>query len=423
MKLQRSNGRRGLRFEPLESRQVLSASLPTVDSTGFVEPVDSTMAVFDTAIDEGLAARDARLAISAIHLRVGDRSITINSLDQLIKMEVGDRLAVVGIDYRLAEGVEVSGKVAFEGYLNKLKGSKLRTDYSDGRFGRHEQDGQLPTGESSHGGLDGEWTMKAGTESVTLVLVRYDESGATVEDRVTLKTQVGTPDFVMSSRAIATSRGGQLVVGETARIYGLWANVGEGTYRNYAEVDVYHESDPSTIVWAGTLSRTLGGNQAVIGEFHNSASDEQFSKRWTPNQAGNYVLKFYADPEQSWDEVSEENNVTTIKVTVKEHSRWSDFARKHRTVEAPPMPVPQVLDAARTLVSGSVTHDEVTAADSTTPPQGAVADDLRLSSTPSSSERQDPQRATSPPRDSESASAEGLDLALAEWSGTAALAW
>jgi len=333
---QRTPRHRTLRLEPLEARQVLSGNPLACGSMDLNSGPDSAPAVEQSIIDTSLAARDQALAISAIHLRVGGEEVTIKSLDELVKINIGDKLEVVGIDYRLNSGEVISGKIAFEGYLNSLKDSKLVTDYSDGRFGRHEQQGQLAEGQTSHGGLEGGWEMQAGTESLTLVMVRYDASGNTVEDRVNIRTQVGTPDFAISPRVILRGGGAELTVGKQTKIYGTWANLGEGTFRNYAEVDIYHESDPTKIVWAGTLAKTLGAKQAVIGEFRNASSDEQFSKRWTPELAGNYIIKMYADPEQNWQESNEANNVTEMTVTVDAGKGKVRDALKHRAIAEQP---------------------------------------------------------------------------------------
>lgn len=327
---------RALRLEPLEARTVLAANPLAFGAMDLDGGADTTPAVEQSIVDTSLAARDQALAISAIHLRVGGEEITIKSLDELVKVDIGDKLEVIGIDYRLNSGVDVSGKIAFEGYLNSLKDSKLVTDYSDGRFGRHEQQGQLPEGHASHGGLEGGWEMQAGTESLTLVMVRYDANGHTVEDRVNIRTQVGTPDFAISPRVVVRGSGSELTVGKQTKIYGTWANLGEGTFRNYAEVDIYHESDPTKIVWAGTLSKTLGAKQAVIGEFRNANSDEQFSKRWTPELAGTYTIKMYADPEQNWEESNESNNVAEMKVTVDAGKGKIKDALKHRAIAEQP---------------------------------------------------------------------------------------
>ena len=167
-------------------------------------------------------------------------------------------------------------KIAFEGYLNKLRGSRVRTDYGNGRFGGHVQQGELAFGASSHPGLDGKWVMEAGTESFTLVMVRYGQDEVAVEDRLTIQTQVGTPDFVISPEIkIKGSRKG-VFAGRNVKIYGTWGNEGEGRYRSHAEVNIYHESDPDKIVWVGTLADVVGAEESDSGQFVNKVRPRWF---------------------------------------------------------------------------------------------------------------------------------------------------
>ncbi|MGI9429745.1 MAG: hypothetical protein ACR2NM_13875, partial [Bythopirellula sp.] len=194
-------GRR-LTCESLETRHMLSANLGNAPELVLPSQADVVPAMAQTVIDTSLGARDQALAISAVHLLIDGREVTLTSLDQPLAMEVGSSLQIVGIEYRLV-GDElfdepVDGRIAFEGYLNKLQGSRVRTDYSDGRFGGHVQEGELPFARSLHPGLSGTWNVEAGTESLTLVMVRYGADEIVVEDRITIRTQVGTPDFVVS---------------------------------------------------------------------------------------------------------------------------------------------------------------------------------------------------------------------------------
>ena len=365
---------RQLRVESLETRQMLSANSllyapADADSTAFEAPAQQRILE-----DSELGARDQKLAISAIHLLVGGEQVTVTSAAQVVEMNLGDSLEIVGIDYRLANGEILSGKIAFEGYLNKLDGSDLKTDYSDGRFGRHEQEGQIPGGNAKHSGLDGVWKMEAGTESLTLVLVRYGDDGSvTTEDRVTIRTQVGTPDFAMSSRILVRGEQGPVRAGDTTKIYGIWGNLGEGTYRNYAEVDIYHSSNPDKIVWSGALEKTLGGRQAVLGEFHNGP-DSKFSERWIPVESGVYVLKFYTDPEKSWNESSETNNDNAVKIKVLDAKHQTRSVGRH-VVDSAPADQAFIVTSAESDKS-IVRHNE------TAPEQSANWSELKLKEAP-----------------------------------------
>ena len=311
------------------------SSLPSVP--------DADIAVVRSIVDNSLGARDQSLAISAIHVLIDGREVTLKSLDRPLEMKVGSSLQIVGVEYRLNGDEGVSGKIAFEGYLNKLHGRRTRTDYRDGRFGGHVQDGKLESGRSWHPGLDKAWEMQAGTESLTLVMVRYSEDGAKVEDRITVRTQVGTPDFVVNPEIKIKGSSKGVVVGKRVKIYGAWGNQGEGRYRSYAEVDIYHESDPNKIVWSGAIADVVGEGDFDKGQFVNKVKRDGFAKRWVPELGGTYVLKFYADPENQWSESSEDNNVVEVKLEVKDlrhQARGRDASHgfgfnHHSVVDAP----------------------------------------------------------------------------------------
>ncbi len=318
-------GGRKLRCETLEKREMLSANAGLTPALELTSVPDADIAVVRSIVDSSLGARDQSLAISAVHVLIDGRKVTLKSLDRPLEMKVGSSLQIVGIDYvlrgkegRLNGEEGVSGKIAFEGYLNKLHGRRTRTDYRDGRFGGHVQSGELEFGSSSHPGLDKAWKMEAGTESLTLVMVRYDAKGATVEDRITVRTQVGTPDFVINPEIKIKGSSKGVVVGKRVKIYGAWGNQGEGRYRNYAEVNIYHESDPNKIVWVGTIADVVGEGDFDKGQFVNKVKRDGFAKRWIPELGGTYVLKFYADPENQWSESSEDNNVVEVKLEVKD---------------------------------------------------------------------------------------------------------
>ncbi len=309
---------RKLRCESLEVRQMLSANGGSLPDLHLPSTSEEVPALVSSIVDNSFGARDQALAISAVHVLIDGRAVTLTSLDRPLQMEVGSSLEIVGIDYRLHGEEVVDGKIAFEGYLNKLRGSRVRTDYGNGRFGGHVQQGELAFGASSHPGLDGKWVMEAGTESFTLVMVRYGQDEVAVEDRLTIRTQVGTPDFVISPEIkIKGSRKG-VFAGRKVKIYGTWGNEGEGRYRSHAEVNIYHESNPDKIVWVGTLADVVGAEESDSGQFVNKVRRDGFSRHWIPELGGTYTLKFYADPENDWAESNEENNVTTVKLEVRD---------------------------------------------------------------------------------------------------------
>ena len=312
------DGGRRLSCELLEMRQMLSANLGIALPVALSSQADDVSAMTQAVIDTSLGARDQALAISAVHVLIDGREATLTSLDQPLVMEVGSSLQIVGIDYRLQGDQPVDGKIAFEGYLNKLIDSRVSTDYSDGRFGGHVQEGELPYGSSSHPGLSGAWNLEAGTESLTLAMVRYGTDEIAVEDRITIRIQAGTPDFVMSPDVTLTGSNKGLVAGRQIRIASTWGNSGEGRYRSYAEVDIYHESDPTRVVWSGTQADVVGEGDRQAGEFLNKVRRDGFSRRWIPDLGGKYTLKFDADPENHWAESNEDNNVVTLEITIED---------------------------------------------------------------------------------------------------------
>ena len=334
---------RKLCCETLEKREMLSVNTGLAPALVVPSVPDGDIAVVRSIVDNSLGARDQSLAISAIHVLIDGREVTLKSLDRPLEMKVGSEFQIVGIDYRLNGEEGVSGKIAFEGYLNKLHGRRVRTDYRDGRFGGHEQDGALPFGSASHSGLTDAWKMEAGTESLTLVMVRYGKDGATVEDRVTVRTQVGTPDFVINPEIKIKGSSKGVVVGKRVKIYGAWGNQGEGRYRSYAEVNIYHESDPNKIVWVGTIADVVDAGEFDKGRFVNKVKRDGFSRSWVPELGGTYVLKFYADPENQWSESNEDNNVVEVKLEVKDlrhQARGRDASHgfgfnHHSVVDAP----------------------------------------------------------------------------------------
>lgn len=349
----KSDCSRSLRCEALEKREMLSANAGSMPQLQLPSEPEFVPAVIAPAVDNSLGARDQDLAISAVHLLIDGREVTLSSLDQLLEMEVGSSLQIVGIDYRLNGEEVVSGKIAFEGYLNKLKGSRVRTDYDDGRFGGHDQQGELPFGSASHPGLNDAWKMEAGTESITLVMVRYGADGVAVEDRITIRTQVGTPDFVFNPEVRIKGSSKGVFTGRSVKIHGVWGNAGEGTYRNYAEVDIYHESDPTKIVWSGTLADVVDAGEYDKGQFINKVKQDGFSKSWIPELGGTYTLKFYVDPENRWNESSEDNNLVVAQVEVQDlryrspkHDSSSGFGFNHHSV-------PDVASHAAALASAA----------------------------------------------------------------------
>ncbi len=277
------------------------------------DPVVAPTVVVDDA--NSLAARSQALAISAVHFLVDGQEVTLTSLDQHLHMSAGSSLEVVGITYRW-QGVEpLAGKIAFESYLSKIHGQEARDDYEDGRFGRHEQT-EVSLGTTTHSGLEGGWVVEVGTESLSLLMVRYTEEGAQVEDRLRITTQVGAPDFYVDPdiEIVPSSKG--LIVGRRLRISGAWGNAGAGLYRNHTELDIYHESDLTRPVWVGVRADVLGAGETESGKFINKIKQDGFAKDWVPERSGTYILSFVADPENLCNEADEANNRVTMRLKI-----------------------------------------------------------------------------------------------------------
>ncbi|MGI9429170.1 MAG: CARDB domain-containing protein, partial [Bythopirellula sp.] len=142
-------------------------------------------------------------------------------------------------------------------------------------------------------------------------------------------------------------------------------NAGEGQYRSYAEVDIYHESDPTKVVWSGTQADVVGEGDKDAGEFLNKVRRDGFSKQWVPELGGKYTLKFYADPENHWAESNEDNNVHTLEIEVEDlrqkvkgRDATHGFGIGHHSVQdAPAHDAALVAAASEATASQTVQHD------------------------------------------------------------------
>lgn len=284
----------------------------------------------EVAPAETLAQEHEVLSITAVHVRVGDKVFTVRSKTDIVPVTPGQELQVIGVDYRLRDGETLEGKVAFEGYLRKVSNKGTSAfDYRDGRQGKSVQNGEIPEGVSSHPGLRSGWTMESGYERLLIAMVRYNGNGPIVEDRVSFRIQVAKTDFEMTKVKLRPDDG-LAVAGKEIRLYGGWRNLEKGRVKDYAEVDIYHESDRRKLVWVGSFTRVANGNGIAKGEFTQRYN--KFSERWTPDRAGTYTLKFYADPEDRWVEENEDNNVIVVKIKVFNTSYEARRAGQHTSV-------------------------------------------------------------------------------------------
>ena len=298
---------RKLRYENLEDRRVLSVNGFEADQTQEVAYVaaEHEIAEFGVLDDE------------ILHLKVlvnGEvRTLTPN--DNSLELVAGDRLEVVEIGFYSSE---TTGVFAAEGYVNKISdlSSASMVDYNDGRFSGGDRD-SIATGAFGRiGGLANEWIVESGWDRVAVNLMHYDVESTEVSARFFAHLQVGQPDFEFDTDYLDTILEKDITVGDKVTIPAKWLNSLGGNFHNYAEVDIYHESDLETIVWAGAAVGNASQANAIEGEFLNLRDDDSFSERWSPDAPGEYVLKYYIDPEKFANESNEENNEYEIRLNV-----------------------------------------------------------------------------------------------------------
>lgn len=410
-----SSRSRVMHVETLETRTVLSANPVAAPGGGQV--------VHD----------QDPVIIEAIHLRVGDRDVSVTERNDIVVYESGESIDVVGIDYEVTgDGIGLDGLVAFEGYLREpvtvaaefeatddlrftfineqqyawgfglqndspeaveewavqitnatynldadllsnnlafeltttmnddgtynhlfvgtsaiagyggIPGGNIEWfgvnfggpvtsdgfqhgvadtrgldasaaafgefDYEDGRFGDPSGDAPLAGGVHEHGGLDGAWDPVDGTNRLSLALVRYfGDLEWEVHDRFFVNLQQGQTDLEI---AFVDFNPSQTQFSATIR------NNGVHTVTNYAEVDVYHESDLLNPVWVGVADFTLDAGKSSALRFSNPATDPNFDTQWTPGESGTYVYQVYLDPENALQELEEGNNLLAGKFEI-----------------------------------------------------------------------------------------------------------
>lgn len=300
---------RSLRFENLEERRVLSANgLDTGNSHDFGN--DSGYYTSDDDSGFGYQQDDA---ISYLKVLVNGEERELSGTTNVLDLVAGDTVEVVeiGVHSDASEGV-----FAAEGYVNKIGDltSASLIDYNDGRFSDRDGNFAANGGDGAIDGLNNSWTAEAGWDRLTVNLMHYTEAATEVAGRFFVNMQVGLPDFEMDTAVLDKVVEQEISVGEAVTIPGAWLNNSSGLFHNYAEVDIYHDCDPETIVWAGALVGNAG--DYVEGEFINTRDSDPFTERWIPNVAGEYTLKYYVDPENINSESNEENNQYEIRLTV-----------------------------------------------------------------------------------------------------------
>lgn len=263
--------------------------------------------------------------ITGITIRLNGEETQVSDSYDTIVVQQGDKLEVIGFTYGGdPNGPAMEGAFAFEGYVGHADDSGISIDYADGRFGRPVGEG-FDGSEVSHPGLDGEWNLDASARRLVISMVHYTDEGGVTEGRFTLNLQMELPDFRMDMHEGEINR--ILRTGREVKLQAAWMNDGEGTFSNYSEVDIYAADDMTRPIWVGVHIADVGPGESVKGEFTNPEHDTNFSTRWVPEVAGDYVLKFYADPENAFIEGDETNNVVDVRLTVKDAKNNSTKAQ------------------------------------------------------------------------------------------------
>ena len=306
---------RNFQFEKLEERCVLSGN-------GFDLPVEAGLpddlalvATEDIQVSNVEVAEEVQTEVTSVTLRINGEEQVVNLNDPQLELAAGDVLEVVeiGLDSNATEGV-----FAVEGYINKLEddSSASLIDYQDGRFSLIEDNFAANGGSGVVQGLDGSWEVGNGYDRLTLTVLHYTESGADVATRSLIQLEVGSADFAFDESAFQALQEGSFQVGENLEIFGRWFNNGNGKFHNYAEVDIYHESNREQIIWAGAITGNPTSDNLIEGFFTNTRADDPFTEVFVPELEGNYIFRFYLDPEGIVAESNESNNQIDVIVNV-----------------------------------------------------------------------------------------------------------
>lgn len=310
---------RRLNYESLETRCVLSADGLDVMSG---EPVTTeiTQSYYVAAEDPSAEAEnsvDAQVTeIKSLQLRINGQVQEVTENFANVTFAAGDEIEIVGVDYHYG-GAEPEGVFALEAYVNKLTdyANASLVDYEDGRFSEQADDVQSIAGDATHQGVKGSWILEAGWDRVTVNLMHYTSNGATVAGRFAVQLEVDTPDFAFDTEVIDQLSSQTVVAGDEVEIPVAWKNTADGKFHSYAEVDVYAGTDRSgPIVWAGAVVGNADASNTVTGTAMNTRGD--FTHLWTPTEPGTYTLHYVVDPEHTWAEENESNNVYELVVEV-----------------------------------------------------------------------------------------------------------
>lgn len=309
----RKTRKKPINYDSLEQRCVLTFILPTPFADGdqpiFTQP-SSEQPVTETAINE-------------IEVSINGDSQFLSDGDTL-GLNAGDDFSVLNIE---VQSPFTDGVFAAEAYLNKLgETGASQIDYSDGRFSERQGNFAANGATGFIDGLEGSWSVESGWDRLTISLVHYSESGVEVASIFRLNVTVGEPDLALTTDLLDKWASQEFFTNERIAIPGLWQNVGQGDYHNYAEADVFfgHDVDTVDVVWAGALVGNSG--DAVEGFFTNVRGGDNFDGLFVAQEAGEYIIEFTVDPENSLSESNEDNNKHVVKIKVNEaQSEASDY--------------------------------------------------------------------------------------------------
>ena len=315
-----------LEQETLEERLVLNSVVNVpFDLSNEAPPTEleqpasqSNILVLQTGESDDVASETSPAIISRVHLLVNDsQEVVIDDSFDTLRLGVGDSVRVIGVDFNVHDSFNnVDGVVAAEAYMSKkldpLGGSS--PDYSDGRFSSRSSNPAMATGDFSGGEMEDGWVIENGWDRISVAMIQYFGDQSEHLHTFSVSLEVGTPDFELDPNVVAQFINADIVKGQEFRFTGKIRNNDSGTYNMYTEVDIYY-GDSATPEWVGILSGNLG---TVEGEFSYPQTDSAFSEFWTPAESGEYILKFYTDPENAWQESDEGNNYIEVRVNVGE---------------------------------------------------------------------------------------------------------
>ena len=186
------------------------------------------------------------ITITAVHLQVGDREITVEGRNNTVVFEPGEQLNVTAIDYAVyvLEANELEGIIAFEGYLRQAQPDTTEGsyDYLDGRFRDRMNEDPISDGSYQHGGLEGGWKLVDGHNRLSLALVRYFGDSWEAENRYIVNLQAGDADLRFGGAYYKRVDDG-ILSGAVV------SNKGTATVSTYSEIDVYDADDLTTPIW------------------------------------------------------------------------------------------------------------------------------------------------------------------------------